>query len=156
LRQVPEEFSARYSAQSRTYRYTVLNQSVRSPLQERFALWVATPLNVGAMHLAANKLIGTRDFRPFGTPPHGENAVRRLVRSDVWREGAKILFEFEANAFLHRMARRLVGSLLEVGRGEIDLREFQEIVEHKRRARNSAPPNGLTLIEIKYNLNLES
>jgi tRNA pseudouridine38-40 synthase len=70
----------------------------------------------------------------------------------VWREGARVLFEFEASAFLYRMARRLVGTLLTVGRGEIDLKEFQEIVEQKRRSSDSVPPNGLALVGIKYDL----
>jgi tRNA pseudouridine38-40 synthase len=150
LRQVPEDFSARYSALSRTYRYTVLNQLVRAPLQERYALWEAVPLNIEAMYLAANQLIGTRDFGAFGSPPHGESTVRSMIRSEVWGEGARVLFDFEANAFLYRMARRLVGTVLAVGRGEIGSTDFQEIVERKRRSREPAPPNGLTLIEIKY------
>jgi tRNA pseudouridine38-40 synthase len=150
LSEVPEDFSARYSAVSRTYRYTVLNQPVRAPLQERYALWVASPLNVEAMCLAASQLVGTRDLGAFGTPPHGENTIRRLIRSDVRREGARVVFDFEANAFLYRMARRLVGTLLAVGRRQLDSKEFQEIVDRKRRSRDSAPPNGLTLIEVKY------
>jgi tRNA pseudouridine38-40 synthase len=152
LREVPEEFSARYSAQSRTYRYTVLNQPFRSPLQERYALWVPMPLNVEAMRLAANRLLGTRDLSAFGSSPHGANTVRELIRAEVPCDGLRVLFEFEANAFLYRMARRMVGTLLEVGRGEIGLEEFQEIIERKRRAGDSAPPNGLALVQVKYDL----
>lgn len=152
LRQVPEGFSARYDARSRTYRYTVLNQPMRSPLQERFALWEPNALDDEAMRMSADRLVGRRDFSAFGTPPHGRNAVRELNRAGVWREGPRVLFEFEANAFLYRMVRRLVGTLLGVGRGEIGPGEIEEILNRRRRAGNSAPANGLSLVHVKYNL----
>ncbi len=150
LRAVPESFSARHSAQSRVYRYTVLNQAVRSPLEERFALWIATPLDADAMDTAAQELIGTRDFGAFGTPPRGDNTIREIKSTRVRREGAKVYFEFEANAFLYRMVRRLVGTLLMVGRGEIGRTEFAEIIQRKRRAGDAVPPHGLCLMQIKY------
>ncbi len=152
LREVPEDFSARFSARSRTYRYTVLNQPVRSPLQARNALWESVPLNVARMREAAKRLIGKRDFGAFGTAPRGDNTVREVVRADVWDDGEKVRFEFEANAFLYRMVRRMVGTLLQVGRGELGLVEFQAVIERKRRAGDSAPPQGLTLIQVKYDL----
>ncbi len=152
LCEVPEGFSARYSARSRTYRYTLLNQPVRAPLQERCALWVASPLDVDAMCAAAHQLVGARDFGAFGTPPRGDNTVRELRRAEVWRDHPKVCLEFEANAFLYRMVRRLVGTLLKVGRGEIGSKELDEILARKRRAGDSVPPQGLTLIQVKYNL----
>ncbi len=152
LREVPEDFSARFSARSRTYRYTVLNQLVRSPLQARHALWESVPLNVARMREAAKRLTGKRDFGAFGTAPRGDNTVREVVRADVWDDGEKVRFEFEANAFLYRMVRRMVGTLLQVGRGELGLVEFQAVIERKRRAGDSAPPQGLTLIQVKYDL----
>jgi tRNA pseudouridine38-40 synthase len=150
LREVPDHFSARYSALSRTYRYTVLNQPVRSPLQERHALWEPIRLNVDPMREAARRLIGTRDFAAFGTAPHGDNTVRELMRANVWVEDVKVFLEFEANAFLYRMVRRMVGTLLQLGRGEISLEEFQAVLLRKRRAGDSVSPQGLALIEVKY------
>ncbi len=152
VREVPEDFSARFSARSRTYRYSVLNQPVRSPLQARQALWESAPLNVARMREAAKRLTGKRDFGAFGTAPRGDNTVREVVRADVWDDGEKVRFEFEANAFLYRMVRRMVGTLLQVGRGELGLVEFQAVIERKRRAGDSAPPQGLTLIQVKYDL----
>lgn len=152
LRTVPDDFSARHSAKSRTYRYTVLNQACRSPLVERYAHWVAEPLDHELMRAAARQLIGKRDWSAFGTPPRGDNTVRDMVRAEVWREGSRVYLEFEANAFLYRMVRRLVGTLLQVGRGEISEAEFLEIVHCRRRAGDSAPANGLALIQVKYDL----
>lgn len=152
LREVPSQFSARKNALSRTYRYTVLNQPVRSPLQARYALWVSTPLNVEEMRIAGSFLVGKRDLGAFGTPPNGDNTTREIRRLDVRREGSKVLIEIEANAFLYKMARRIVGTLLSVGRGEIGQTEFEEIAARKRPARDSAPANGLELTGIRYDL----
>jgi tRNA pseudouridine38-40 synthase len=152
VRPVPDGFSARYSALSRTYRYAVLNQPVRSPLQERYALWMAGPLDVEAMAVAARQLVGMHDFGAFGTPPRGDNTVRELIRAEVWRERATIHFEFEANAFLYRMVRRLVGTLLQIGSGKLDLKGLACVLQRKCRAGDAVPPHGLTLIQVKYDL----
>ncbi len=150
LLEVPEDFSARYSATSRVYEYRVYNAPDRSALTSRFALWISNPLNVEAMQQAANRLLGWQDFGAFGTPPRGDNTVRELKGAEVWRDGEYVRFRLEANAFLYRMVRRLVGSLLQVGRGEIDVEQFQEIIDRKRRAGDSVPPQGLMLMEIRY------
>jgi tRNA pseudouridine38-40 synthase len=150
LRRVPDDFSARYSARSRTYRYTILNQPTRSPLAARYALWVAEPLDVAAMDAAAHTLIGTHDLRAFGTPPHGENTVREIQRAQVTRSGAYVQIEIQANAFLYRMVRRIVGTLLLVGKGTLSIEEFRDVLANRRRAGNAAPPQGLCLIAVKY------
>ncbi len=150
LVEVPAGFSARYSAQSRVYEYRIYCAKARSALKGRFALWVPAPLDAEAMEQAARLVVGRKDFRSFGTPPRGENTVREMKAARVWRDGEYICLRFEANAFLYRMVRRLVGSLLQVGRGEITVEQFQEIVDGKRKSGISAPPQGLTLLEIKY------
>ncbi len=150
LVEVPTNFSARYSAQSRVYEYRIYSAQARSALKGRFALWVPVPLDAEAMEEAARLLVGRKDFRSFGTPPRGENTVREMKAARVWRDDEYIRLRFEANAFLYRMVRRLVGSLLLVGRGEISVEQFQEIVDRKRKSGMSAPPQGLTLLEIKY------
>ena len=152
LRQVPEDFSARFSAKSRTYLYAVLNQPQRSPLQERYALRYAGTLDVESMRIGALQLVGRHDLGAFGTPPRGENTVRELMRAEVRRQEARITFEIEANAFLYRMARRIVGTLLLLGRGEIDLDAFRKVIARERRAGDAAPAHGLTLVQVKYDL----
>lgn len=150
--EVPLDFSARYSAKSRAYRYTILNQSIRSPLAERYALRVPQPLDADAMDAAARCLIGRHDFGAFGTPPRGENAVREMYAAQVQRDGARLLIDLEANAFLYRMVRRIVGTLLLVGKGALSVAEFRVVLEKKRRAGESVPPHGLCLIAVKYDL----
>lgn len=156
LVQVADDFSARYSAQSRTYRYTILNQAIRSPLAARYALVVPEPLDADAMNAAARCLIGTHDFGAFGTPPHGENTVREIHRAQVTRAGNRVLIEIEANAFLYRMVRRIVGTLLLVGKGALNIEQFREVLAKQRRAGQSVPPQGLCLIEVKYGVTDEN
>lgn len=152
LIEVPSDFSARFSAVSRTYRYTILNQSIRSPLAERYVLVVVEPLDEQAMNAAAQALIGTHDFGAFGTPPQGENTVREMYRAIVWREGDRVFIELEANAFLYRMVRRIVGTLLKVGKATMSAEEFREVLVKKRRAGDAVKPHGLCLIKVKYDL----
>lgn len=152
---VPEDFSARYSATSRVYEYRVYNAPQRSVHYARFSLWVSNPLNIELMGKAAARLVGKKDFGAFGTPPHGQNTVRDCKQATVRRDGALVRFQFEANAFLYRMVRRLVGTLLMVGRSEIDLTQFQEIIDRKRRAGDSVPPQGLTLMAIHYDPSID-
>ena len=117
LAETPPDFSARFSARSRAYRYTILNQGVRSPLAERYALRVSQPLDADAMDAAARCLIGQHDFGAFGTPPRGDNTVREMYAAQVRRDGERLLIDLKANAFLYRMVRRIVGTLLWVGQG---------------------------------------
>jgi tRNA pseudouridine38-40 synthase len=149
---VGQDFSARYSAKSRTYRYTILNQAMRSPLACRYALYVPAPLDEAAMDRAAKCLIGTKDFGAFGTPPSGENSVREMLGATVQRAEASIWIDLEATAFLYRMVRRIVGTLLLVGKHEMSVEEFSHVVAKERRAGEAAPAHGLCLLAVKYDL----
>jgi tRNA pseudouridine38-40 synthase len=147
---VDENFSARFSATSRVYEYHVWNHPERDVFRTRYSYWIFDPLDVDGMSDAAAYLPGKKDFSAFGSPPQGDNPVRDLQRVEVRREGKEIIFTFEANAFLYRMVRRLVGTLLLVGRGLMSPPEMENVIQRKRRSGFSAPPQGLTLMEIKY------
>jgi len=152
LHHVPPDFSARYDAKSLAYRYTILNQTIRSPLLQRYALVMPEPLDAEAMDAATRCLIGKHDFGAFGTPPRGDNTVREMYRAQVRREGERVLIDLEATAFLYRMVRRIVGTLLWVGKGEMSVAEFREVLAKQRRAGQSVPPQGLCLVAVKYDL----
>ncbi|MBI5303577.1 MAG: tRNA pseudouridine(38-40) synthase TruA [Chloroflexi bacterium] len=152
VREVPRDFSARYSAQSRVYRYTILNQPTRAPLARRYGWHIAEPLDVDAMDAAAQSLIGTHDFGAFGTPPRGDNTVRAMLKASVRRDVTRVFIELEANAFLYRMVRRIVGTLVLVGKGEMTLTQFRLVLAKEKRAGQSAPPQGLCLVVVKYEL----
>lgn len=151
LVEVGKDFSARYSAKSRAYRYTILNQAIRSPLACRYALLVPEPLDADAMDAAARCLLGKHDFGAFGSPPRGENTVREMYRAEVKREGTWVRIDLEANAFLYRMVRRIVGTLLGVGKGVLSVAEFREVLAKQRRAGQAVPPQGLCLVAVRYN-----
>lgn len=116
---VTDTFHARFSALARCYRYRVLNRPVRPALGRQHLAWERRPLDAEAMHRAAQRLLGERDFSAFRSSQcQAAHARRELQRLDVRRYGDEVHFEVRANAFLHHMVRNLVGSLLAVGRGE--------------------------------------
>ncbi len=144
MRPVDADFHARFSAVRRTYRYTVLNTPVRSPLLRRTTCHVSAPLNV---------LVGQHDFAAFGGPMRrGGSTVRTVYRVTCRREGDLVLVEIEANAYLSRMVRHIVGTLLAVGRGALSTADVAAILAAKdrRRAPNAAPAQGLCLVDIGY------
>jgi tRNA pseudouridine38-40 synthase len=146
------DFHPRYDARSRRYRYTVYNAPVRWPLDRRYSLHVADPLDAAMMQRAAQSLVGEHDFATFGRPPQGLETVRRVLTSG-WGGGPTWLtFDIEANAFLYRMVRSIVGTLLQVGRGKMGLEEFVAVLAARDRslAGPTAPPHGLCLMEVRY------
>lgn len=147
-----QDFHPRYSALGRHYRYTIYKAPVRSPLVRRTSLHMRQRLNVPAMEEATRLIMGEHDFATFGRPPQGDVTVRR-VKQAGWRACAPwLFFDVEANAFLYRMVRSLVGTLLWVGKGRLTPDEFGEILSLRDRSRAgpTAPAHGLSLIEVKY------
>jgi tRNA pseudouridine38-40 synthase len=158
--QARDDFHARYSARARSYRYTVLQDRWPSPLRERYMYRVSEPLDVAALDGACATLIGEHDFRAFGRSPRdsrtaGQHSCVRLMlaagcRSDTGSDLA--FFDFTANGFLTGMVRRLVGTLLLVGRGQLDVEGFVRILESRNEAHPGAsvPSCGLCLTRVDY------
>ena len=101
--------------------------------------------------------LGIHDFASFGTPPQGDSTTRQVYRSEweieVPTQGTRLIsYCIEANAFLYRMVRTIVGTLVEVGLDRMSIAEFIEAFQAKDRGRihRLAPPHGLTLIDVKY------
>jgi tRNA pseudouridine38-40 synthase len=152
-RSVPDEFSARFSARARRYRYTLLNRPIRPALEGRFVAWERVPLDAGAMHAAAQALVGEQDFSAFRAAACQARHPRRCVRAiSVGRVDERVVVEIEANAFLHHMVRNIVGSLLEVGRGERPCAWIAELLAARDRnqAGVTALPQGLVFIGPRY------
>lgn len=168
--EAPVGFHPRFSATTRTYRYTVYHPSVgalenveRFPLFDRFALVEKTPLDVAAMNQAATLLLGEHDFATFGRPTQGESTVRRIdeLHWSVQTDGLvrldsphlqRIVLTATASGFLRRMVRNLTGTLLEVGRGRWYLADVVAALAAKERSRCAppVPPNGLVLERVDY------
>jgi tRNA pseudouridine38-40 synthase len=150
--QARPDFHPRFDAFSRRYRYTVYNHPIRSPLVRRMSLHVPRELDVAAMEACAQAIVGQHGFATFGTPPQGNNTVRTVVQAGWRADWPWITFDIEANAFLYRMVRSLVGTMLQVGLGRITATAFQEAFAARDRARAgpTAEPQGLSLVEVKY------
>jgi tRNA pseudouridine38-40 synthase len=148
----PSGFHPRFSATSRAYRYTLLRRSLRSPLGRRSAWHCTHELDIERMAQASRCLQGTHDFASFGRPPQGENTVRTVFRAEWHEHRPFVLFDIEANAFLYRMVRSLVGMLVQVGSGQMASEEFEAMLEARDRClvKKVAPPQGLCLMGIEY------
>jgi tRNA pseudouridine38-40 synthase len=152
LHEVDARFHPRYDALTRSYRYTIYHAITRHPLFARFSLHVAPSLDIEAMELAARCLVGSHDFLAFGSPPQGDNSVRVVSRA-LWSfQDPWLTFDIEANAFLYRMVRILVGTLLRVGHGALSPEAFEEIMETRNRekAGPAVVAQGLCLKSVVY------
>ena len=151
--EVVEDFHARYSALSRSYRYELVNRAVRPALSASYTGWFHLPLDVPAMREAAAALVGEHDFSAFRSSEcQAKSPVRTLHALNIERRGERIDFLIRANAFLHHMVRNLVGTLVYVGKGKHPPRWAKEVLESRERAR-AAPtfgPEGLYLETIEY------
>jgi tRNA pseudouridine38-40 synthase len=148
----PEGFHPRFSALRRAYRYTILNRLWRSPLERRAAWQVARKLDMARMVEASRSLIGTHDFATFGQPPQGENTVRTVFRAEWQGNGSQLWFDVEANAFLYRMVRNVVGTLVLVGWGQVAPQELESFLQARDRSlvKQVAPAHGLCLMRVDY------
>jgi tRNA pseudouridine38-40 synthase len=152
LEDLQPDFHARFSAVTRAYRYTILNQPVRSPLEARYAYHYEHHLDAAAMGQALEYLVGTHDFASFGQPTQGESTLRDVLRVSCSREGNHIHVDLTANAFLRHMARAIVGTLLLVGRGVLHAEDMKAILAAKDRSQAGppAPAHGLCLVRVNY------
>lgn len=149
---VRPDFHPRFDALWRRYRYVVWNAPVRSPLERRYTHHVAESLDVAAMRLASQYLIGIHDFAAFGQPTHGVSTVRQVWQAEWLDESPRLVFLITGNAFLRHMVRRLVGTLIQVGRGQRSPDDISALLEGGDRAAAGppAPAGGLCLMEIGY------
>jgi tRNA pseudouridine38-40 synthase len=149
---VPLDFHARYSAKFKTYRYSILNRPVRSPLTRRFAHFVRAPLDVDAMRAAGAALVGEHDFAAFQSKPAGKSSVRTITRLDIEAGGGRIDIYVTANGFLYNMVRAIAGTLIEAGLGKRGAKDVAELLASRDRAAAgpTAPPQGLCLMQVRY------
>lgn len=150
--QVADDFSARFSAKSRSYRYRVLNRELPDPLLRKTVWHIAETLNFDAMRLAAAGFVGEHDFSSFCRRSEGRGSVRNLLEARWDEEGPLLVFSVRATAFCHQMVRSLVGFCVDVGRGKVDASSVSTVLEARDRnaSRPMAPPQGLILWEVGY------
>ncbi len=157
---VDDDFSARFTATSRTYHYDIWNDRAPNPLVARHVWHLGPALDLERMNAAAALLIGHYDFSSFCRrlkpgPGYEEPSTRRVLKAARWHridESPLLRFEITASSFCNQMVRSIVGTLVDVGRGRIDPSTMPEILAaHDRNAAGQvAPPTGLTLWHVGF------
>lgn len=150
---VPEEFHARFSAQSRTYEYWISNEPVRSPILAGRTGWVFRPLDEEKMQEAGQYLLGEHDFSSFRAAGcQSKTPVKNIEFLNVSRRERLLKIHIKANAFLYHMVRNIVGCLVYVGTGARPVEWMEEVLEARSR-QAAAPtfyPTGLYLTGVGY------
>lgn len=153
VKEVPDEFHARFDALERTYQYYICNRKIHSPFINDTVTWHGVPLDETRMQAAANHLIGTHDFNAYrASSCQAHSPVRTIKSLDVTRDGDFIVITVTANAFLHHMIRNIAGVLMLIGEGKRDVGWSLEILKGKDRtlSAKTARPKGLYLTSIVY------
>ncbi|HEX9917485.1 MAG TPA: tRNA pseudouridine(38-40) synthase TruA [candidate division Zixibacteria bacterium] len=151
IKEVDEKFHARFCAKSRVYKYRLY--SGKTALLRDFVWETGYHLNLDKMKKATRKILGKHDFSSFCvTKSSKENNICKVLKA-LWRKkGNELVFEIEADRFLHSMVRALVGTMVDVGRGYFSISDFQKILlsKDRKKAGLTAPAKGLYLVKVKY------
>lgn len=153
VKQVDDDFHARFSATARRYRYIIYNARFRPAILSNGVTFFQHPLDEHLMHEAAQYLVGKHDFTSFRTVHcQSHSPVRTLIHCNVTRLGEYVILDVKGNAFLHHMVRNIAGSLMRVGQSIEPVEWIQEVLQAKNRciAGITAPSNGLYFVDVDY------
>ena len=150
--EVSQDFDPRRDATSRVYKYTILNSDSSSPLLRRTTYFDSDYMDIEIMKKASQMFLGVHDFKKFCSPVKtGLSTVREIFDSKIEHENSLIFYTVEGNAFLPRQVRRMVGSLLKIAKGKMNLDELFELICAKGdNVSPSLPANGLCLEKVNY------
>lgn len=150
--EVDRSFNARFNAKSKTYIYRIFTGSVTSPFITRYYTHVPFRLNYKKMKKAVRYFIGEKDFSSFTSDDPHKNRTRTIDKFKMKTRGDEITFTVKGKSFLRYMVRNMVGTIIDVGKGKIDIKDIPDIFDAKdrRRAGQTAPARGLTLDDVKY------
>lgn len=150
----PMEFNSRYNAKSKIYEYRILNRREPDIFIRAYAWHISTALNLEKMDKCLTLLVGTHDFSSFKSSGSGIlNPVRDMMKADILGpEDGLLTFSFEADGFMRHMVRNIMGTVVEIGHGKMDIDGFMEIFQSRdrRKAGLKAPSQGLFLKMVKY------
>jgi tRNA pseudouridine38-40 synthase len=153
LDRAASDFHARFDAIARSYEYTFWLRPQRSPLERRRTVQIAQDLDLDRMAAAARRFEGEHDFGVFGRPMRPEGSTHRTIfQSEIVAAGPKAYYRVQANAFLRHQVRRMVGALVDVGRGAIEAEAITSALAGNSDAvrPRRVPPQGLVLVAVTY------
>jgi tRNA pseudouridine38-40 synthase len=154
LTTVPDGFHARFSATAKTYEYRIWNGRTVPPFIRQYAWHIIEPLDVPLMQQASTAIPGQHDFAAFRSARSLNHTTVREITSATWRRGddRTLIFEIDGKGFLRYMVRSLVGTLVEVGRGQRPARDLARLLAAPDRAQagRTAPARGLFLMKVEY------
>ena len=148
-----DDFHARFSARSKTYRYQIRNGPIATPFERAYVWHLQEPLAIDAMQNAAGRLVGTHDFAAFRSVGSDVAGTIRTLTQSEWRAISGLLtYEISGDGFLRHMVRAVTGTLVEIGRGWRDPAEIDALLRGGTRAQAgaTAPPRGLFLVRVVY------
>ncbi len=151
---VDKDFHAQFSAKAKVYSYSILNRRYPTALERKRCYYCPRKLNLSLMKREAGSFVGKKDFKSFANRDRSRtcDAIRTIKRLDIRRKGDMISVTVEAEGFLYKMVRNIVGTLLEVGSGRFPPGSVRAMLKERDRkaAGLAAPAQGLCLEEVKY------
>lgn len=158
--EIGPSFNARWSALGKIYRYRIYRGKVVPPMLWRYVLHYPFPLDEPAMQDAAARFTGIHDFTSFAASTGSEDddrertAEREIYSTELVRspDGEELWFTVHGRSFLRYMVRKMVGTLLEIGRGKLRPDDIDRLFELKDRSKSgpTAPPQGLVMVEVRH------
>lgn len=158
--EVGPDFNARWSACGKTYRYRLYRGKVVPPMLWRYVLHYPFPLDEEAMRDAARRFVGTHDFAAFAASTGTEeDDQERSTEREIYSAGLtrsedneELVFTVTGRSFLRYMVRKMVGTLLEVGRGKLTPGDIERLYELRDRSKSgpTVPPQGLVMVEVQH------
>jgi len=160
VEEVGPDFDARWSARGKIYRYRIYRGRVVPPMIWRYVLHYPFPLDEGAMHDAAARFAGTHDFASFAASSGSEeddkerSTEREIFSTELVRsaDDEELVFTVRGRSFLRYMVRKMVGTLLDVGRGKLKPEDIDRLFELRDRSKSgpTVPPQGLVMVEVQH------
>jgi tRNA pseudouridine38-40 synthase len=149
---VDKSFNARFSAQMKTYVYRIFFGQVCSPFTGRFVTHIPYPMDLKKMRKALPFFKGQKDFSSFTSDEPEKKRIREVSDFTMRVRGEEITFTVSGKSFLRYMVRNMIGTIIDVGRGKIEIKDIPLIFEAKdrKKAGQTAPPKGLTLAKVYY------
>lgn len=154
--EVPHDFHAQYSAQGKIYHYHICLNKFVDPFKRLYTLHVREKIDINKILHASQYFLGTHNFTSFANEAHSGSAahdpIRTIQRLEIIEEADGIRLEFEADGFLYKMIRNIVGTLLDVASNKLKAEAIPDIIfaQDRRKAGKAAPSHGLFLVKVKY------